>query len=354
MVDTQRISIERITKSRINEVDFDNIPFGRICSDHMFVADFKNGEWMDQRIIPYGPIPLSPAIPGIHYGQSIFEGLKGYKDSSDQALVFRPMDNWKRMNKSADRMCMPSIPKEVFMDGLQALINLDRKWIPKDEGSSLYIRPFMFGTDEYVGIRPSDSYRFMIITCPVGAYYSTPVKVKIEQKYARAIEGGTGYAKAGGNYGGSLYPAKLAQDKGYHQVIWTDGKSHEFIEESGTMNVMFVIDDTLVTPELGDTILNGITRDSVLHLASKWGMKTEERKLTVDELVDGLKQGKVKEAFGAGTAATIAHIELIGYKGEDYFLPPISERKFANRVYKELDAIKRGLAEDSFGWIQKF
>ncbi|NJN41976.1 MAG: branched-chain amino acid aminotransferase [Flammeovirgaceae bacterium] len=354
MVDTQKISIERIANSRIGEVDFENIPFGRICSDHMYVADFKNGEWTDQRIIPYGPMPLSPSIPGIHYGQSIFEGLKGYKDPSDRALVFRPADNWKRMNKSADRMCMPQIPREIFMDGLQALINLDRKWIPKTEGSSLYIRPFMFGTDEYVGIRPSDSHRFMIITCPVGAYYSTPVKVKIEQKYTRAIEGGTGYAKAGGNYGGSLYPAKLAQDSGYHQVIWTDGKTHEFIEESGTMNVMFVINDTLITPELGDTILNGITRDSVLQLARKWGMKTEERKLTVKELVEGLKKGSVKEAFGAGTAATIAHIELIGYDDEDYYLPSITERKFSNRVYKELDAIKRGLTEDSFGWIQKF
>lgn len=354
MVDTQKISIERISKTRINEVDFDNIPFGKTCSDHMFMADFKNGEWTNLCIIPYGPILLSPSIPGIHYGQSIFEGLKAYKDDSGKALIFRPKDNWKRMNVSAERMCMPTIPEEVFMDGLKTLIELDRKWIPKEEGSSLYIRPFMFGIDEYVGIRPSDNYRFMIITCPVGAYYSTPVKVKIEQKYSRAIEGGTGYAKAGGNYGGSLYPAKLAQEKGYHQVIWTDGKTHEFVEESGTMNIMFVINDVLVTPELGDSILKGITRDSVLKLAQQWGMKTEERKLSVDELVTGLKNGSVKEAFGAGTAATIAHIELIGYDGQDYYLPSITERKFSNKVYKELDAIKRGVQEDPFGWIYKF
>jgi branched-chain amino acid aminotransferase len=248
---------------------------------------------------------------------------------------------------------MPHLPEDLFMDSLSTLIDLDRDWIPTADGSSLYIRPFMFSADEYIGIRPSENFTFMIILCPVGAYYSTPVKVRIETHYTRAVAGGTGYAKAGGNYGGAIYPAKLAQDKGYHQLIWTDGKNHEYIEESGTMNVMFVIDGTLVTPELSDSILAGITRDSVLTLARQWGMNVEERKISVSELRAGLEAGKVTEAFGAGTAATIAHIELVGFDDKDYYLPPIAERKFANRVFEELEGIKRGKRPDTFGWLTK-
>lgn len=353
MVDTQKISIQKVKQSRVHEVDFANIPFGKIYTDHMFMADFRNGEWNNFRVMPYGYMPISPATPALHYGQSIFEGMKALKNSAGEALVFRPLDNWKRMNVSAERMCMPHLPEELFMEGLSTMIDLDRNWIPEGEGSSLYIRPFMFSADEYIGIKASQDFTFMIILCPVGAYYSTPVKVRIETHYTRAVEGGTGYAKAGGNYGGAIYPAKLAQDKGYHQLIWTDGKDHEYIEESGTMNVMFVIEDTLVTPALSDSILAGITRDSVLKLARHWGMKVEERRISVHELVEGLQKGKVKEAFGAGTAATIAHIELIGYQDKDYYLPPVAERKFANRVFAELEGIKRGTKPDPFGWIVK-
>jgi len=353
MVDTQKIDIQRVKQSRVHEVDFSNIPFGKIYTDHMFMADYRNGEWGNFRIMPYGYMPISPATPALHYGQSIFEGMKALKNSQGETLVFRPLDNWKRMNISAERMCMPNLPEELFMEGLSTMIDLDRNWIPEAEDSSLYIRPFMFSADEYIGIKASQDFTFMIILCPVGAYYSTPVKVRIEQHYTRAVEGGTGYAKAGGNYGGAIYPAKLAQDKGYHQLIWTDGKDHEYIEESGTMNVMFVIDDTLVTPALSDSILAGITRDSVLKLAHHWGMKVEERKISVHELIDGLQSGKVKEAFGAGTAATIAHIELIGYQDKDYYLPPVAERKFSNRVLAELEGIKRGTKPDPFGWIVK-
>ncbi|MCB0488553.1 MAG: branched-chain amino acid aminotransferase [Cyclobacteriaceae bacterium] len=353
MVDLDKISIQKIAKTKISEVDFEKIPFGKVYSDHMFMADYKEGQWQNLRIVPYGYMPMSPATPALHYGQSIFEGLKAYKNESGEALVFRPLANWKRMNVSAERMCMPTVPEELFMDGMNTLIDLDRQWIPSTDGSSLYIRPFMFSADEYIGIKPSDNFTFMIITCPVGAYYSTPVKVRIEQHYTRAAEGGTGFAKAGGNYGGALYPAKLAQQDGYHQLIWTDGKEHKYVEESGTMNVMFVIDDTLVTPALGDSILRGITRDSVLSLARHWGIKVEERRISVDELVDGLKNGRVKEAFGAGTAATIAHIELIGHNGEDYYLPPIEKREFSNKVFRELDLMKRGLSPDPFDWVYK-
>lgn len=353
MVATQHISIHRVQESRLAEVDFASIPFGKIYTDHMFIADYRNGEWKNFRIVPYGYMPISPATPALHYGQAIFEGMKAFRGPDGEGLVFRPHDNWMRMNISGERMCMPHIPEELFMDSLFALIDLDRNWIPAVDGSSLYIRPFMFSADEYIGIKASTDFTFMIILCPVGAYYSTPVKVKIETYFTRAIDGGTGYAKAGGNYGGAIYPAKLAQDKGYHQLIWTDGKNHEYIEESGTMNVMFVINDTLVTPALTDTILAGITRDSVLKLARHWGWKVEERRISVKELIDGLQKGIVTEAFGAGTAATIAPIELIGYNDKDYYLPPVSQRKYSNQILKELDNIKRGLAPDPFNWIVK-
>ncbi|HRI80750.1 MAG TPA: branched-chain amino acid aminotransferase, partial [Cyclobacteriaceae bacterium] len=264
MVETQKIEVLKTTKSRLSQVDFRDIPFGKVFADHMFMADFRDGDWRNLRVVPYGKMQVSPATPAIHYGQSIFEGLKAFKNEQNEALVFRPLDNWKRMNVSAERMCMPYLPEDIFMDGLQTLLELDRNWIPTTDGSSLYIRPFMFSADEYIGIRPSLDFTFMIINSPVGPYYSTPVKVRIETKYTRAAEGGTGFAKAGGNYGASLYPAKVAQEQGYHQLIWTDSREHKYLEESGTMNLMFMFDDTLVTPILGDTILKGITRDSVL------------------------------------------------------------------------------------------
>jgi branched-chain amino acid aminotransferase len=352
MIDTLKIAIDRVKTSRLSSVDFKNLVFGKTYTDHMFIADYREGEWKNLRIIPYGYMPISPATPAIHYGQSIFEGMKAYASADGkEALVFRPLNNWKRMNISAERMCMPQIPEDLFMESLNTLIDLDRAWIPKEAGSSLYIRPFMFSADEYIGIRPSQDFTFMIILSPVGPYYSTPVKVKIETHYTRAVQGGTGFAKAGGNYGGSMYPAKLAQDQGYHQLIWTDGKNHEYVEESGTMNVMFVIDDVLVTPALSDSILAGITRQSVLDLARNWGMKVEERKVSVKELVSALEQGTVQEAFGAGTAATIAHIELIGYEGKNYTLPSVNERKFSNRAFAELESIKRGKSPDMFNWI---
>jgi branched-chain amino acid aminotransferase len=353
MVDTLKIEVERVQRSRLPQVDFSNLPFGKVYSDHMFIADFRQGEWQNQRIIPYGHIQISPASPAIHYGQSIFEGLKAYTSKNGETLVFRPTDNLNRLNISAERMCLAPVPEELFMESLSMLLNIDRAWVPAAEGASLYIRPFLFSADEYIGIRPSENFTFMIILSPAGPYYSSPVKVKIETHYTRAVQGGTGYAKAGGNYGGAIYPSKLALDEGYHQLIWTDGKEHQYIEESGTMNVMFVIDGTLVTPALSDSILAGITRDSVLTLARSWGLRVEERKISVKELIDGLEKGIVTEAFGAGTAATIAHIEMIGYQGRKYTLPPVEKREVANRIYRELEGIKRGDLRDPFGWTVK-
>ena len=353
MVESLHIDVTRVKRTRLTSVDFQELPFGKVYTDHMFMADYIDGDWKNLRIVPFGRMSVSPATPAIHYGQSIFEGLKAHRSPEGETLLFRPLDNLHRMNVSADRMAMPALPEEVFMESITALITLDREWIPTMPGSSLYIRPFMFSADEYIGIRPSLTFTYMVILSPVGTYYSTPVKVKIEKHYTRAAQGGTGFAKAGGNYGGAIFPAKLAQEQGYHQLIWTDGKDHQYIEESGTMNVMFVINDTLVTPALGDSILAGITRDSVLSVARDWGMEVEERKISVAEIVNGLECGIVKEAFGVGTAATIAHIELIGHEGKDYVLPAIAERQFANRVYQELDGIKRGILPDKFGWIVK-
>ncbi len=349
MEDTLQISINKTQHPRVQNLDYSNIQFAREYSDHMLIADFKNGEWKKPHIEPYGNLSLSPANPAIHYGQSIFEGLKAYKHDDGKISVFRPKANYNRMNISAKRMVMPHIPEEIFMDGLTELLKLDQAWVPDLDGTSLYIRPFLFATDEFIGVRPSQDYKFMIITTPVGAYYSKPVRVKVETHYTRAVKGGTGYAKTAGNYAASLYPAKLAQDAGYDQLIWTDGQNHTQVEESGTMNIMFILNDALVTVPTSDTILDGITRDSVLALAKNWGMKVEERPLSVAEMVEGLKSGALQEAFGVGTAATIAPIEVIANEGVDYTLDE-SGRVFSKKMLKALTDIRLGRAEDKFGW----
>ncbi len=353
MTDTMKFSIQKVAQSAVDTFDFSEMPFGKFYTDHMLMADYKGGEWKNGRIVPYGKIEVSPATPTLHYSHTIFEGLKAYGTQSGDALIFRPHENLKRLNRSADRMCMVNVPEELYMQSLRTLIDLERAWIPTAPGSSLYIRPFLFSADEYIGIRPSIDFTYMVILSPVSAYYSAPVKVKIETHFTRAVAGGTGFAKTGGNYSGSIYPAKLAQEQGYHQLIWTDGKTHEYIEESGTMNVMFVIGDTLITPSLSDSILPGITRDSVLTLVKSWGWKVEERKVSVKEVVEALENGTMKEAFGVGTAATIAHIATIGYEGKDYDLPAVETRTWANKIYTELEGIKKGERPDEFGWIVK-
>lgn len=353
MIDTATIRIEQTPQSRINELDENNIPFGKLYSDHMFIADYVNGEWQDFRIVPYQNMSISPAMTTLHYAITIFEGLKAYKNDAGEVVIFRPQANAARLNISAERMCIPAVPESLFMDGLTELLKLDSSWVPSKPGTALYIRPFVFGTDEYIGVRPSENYRFMIITSPVGAYYTKPVKVKIETKFSRAFEGGTGYAKAGGNYAASLYPAKLAQQQGFDQLIWTDGKTHEFVEESGTMNVMFVIDGVLRTAPTSGTILKGITRDSVLTIAREWGMQVEESPVKVSEVVQAAKEGRLQEAFGVGTAATIAPIASIGYEDELFDLPTADDSYFSKKVLKELDAIRTGETEDRHGWVYK-
>lgn len=355
MNNTIEIQITRTDSSKLPQTDFNNLTFGHVLSDHVFVADYQNGEWVSPRIEPYAPLSLNPANATLHYGQSVFEGLKAYKNDAGEVLVFRPDANLRRLNESAVRMCIPEVPDDLFLEGLARLLEIDREWVPSKPGYSLYIRPFVFATDDFLGIRPSQKYKFMILTSPVGHYYAKPVAVKVETTYSRAIEGGTGYAKAAGNYAGSLYPALQAQKQGYDQLLWTDGKTHRHIEESGTMNVMFVINGTLITaPTTTGTILKGITRDSVLTLAKEMGMPVEERFLSVSELEDALKAGSLAEAFGTGTAATVAHIRLIHVNGIDYELPAKTENAFSNRVLRKLDAIKYGKEADNYNWVFRY
>ena len=346
-----KTSISQVVESRINRIDFDNLIFGRTFADHMYIAEYANGDWQSSKIVPYGPMEFQPALMSIHYGQSIFEGLKAYKGKDGKVRIFRPEDNFNRLNISAERMAMPLVPREIFMDNLKELIKLDSAWVPDKDGYSLYIRPFMFGTDEYLGVSPSKTYRFMIINSPVGAYYSKPLRVKIETEYIRAAKGGVGYSKNAGNYAGSLYPTAKAVSEGYDQLIWTDAKEHKYIEEAGTMNIMFMIDGKLVSAAPSTSILDGITRRSIIQIAKDWGIEVEERSISVEELIEGIESGKVKEAFGAGTAAVITHISEIGYKGKNYQLPETPKDAFTLKVLKEINDLKLGLIPDRYNWI---
>ncbi|MFO0361817.1 MAG: branched-chain amino acid aminotransferase [Flavobacteriales bacterium] len=351
MIATDRpIEIRKTTASRIHEVDWKNLGFGRVFSDHMCVIRYENGAWQTPRIEPYGPLHFSPAISALHYGQAIFEGLKAFRNDQGEVYVFRPDMNAKRLNHSARRMCMPELPEATFLEALNTLLELDKEWVPSAPGSALYIRPHMFATDEYVGVRPSETYLFVIFTCPVDKYYTGEVKVKIEPHYSRAVRGGTGEAKAAGNYGAALMPAKKGQLEGYHQLLWTDALTHEYIEESGTMNVIFKSGNTIFTPMITDSILSGITRDSVLILAREWGYEVQERKVKVAEVIDLIKNGQMDEAFGAGTAATIAPIRTFHYNGVDYSLNPSENWEFANKLSAYLERFRRGLEPDSRNW----
>lgn len=347
------IKITKTTHSRINTCDFNNIQFGTVFSDHMFVVDYEDGNWINPEILPFGPLSLSPSTFALHYGQAIFEGMKAYKNTNGEAQLFRPKDNIKRLNQSAKRMAMAELPEEIFMEGLKQLIAIDSNWIPTKSGSSLYIRPYMFATDEFVGVRPAKHFKFVIFTCPVNAYYPKPIRVVVEEKYVRAFDGGVGATKAAGNYGISMLPTYEANKKGFDQIIWTDGREHKYIEESGTMNVFFVIGDKVITPLLDGTILEGVTRNSCIKLLQNKGYTVEERKISVDEIVDASNKGTLKDAFGTGTAAIVAKIAAINYKGVDYTLPNPEEREVSNYLYKTLGEIQTGLIPDSFNWIER-
>jgi len=351
---TLDISIKKTDNSRLNELDKNNIEFGKVYSDHMLVADYVDGAWNKAEIIPYGNMSMSPATSFFHYGQAIFEGVKAYKDPEGNPVIFRPQDNWKRMNRSAIRMGMPPIPEELFMEGMRQLIDLDKDWIPEADRTSLYIRPFMMATDEFIGIKPTTRFRFMIITSPAGPYYAEPVSIYVDENYVRAFPGGVGFTKAAGNYGGSMYPMTEVRKKGYHQVLWMDGLEHKYVQEIGTMNVFFMLGDTIVTPDLSDTILAGVTRDSVIEILKEHGYNVEERPLHIDEIVEAYRAGQLKEAFGTGTAASIAPIADLTYRDEKMALPPQEEWKLAPWLRDELNAIRYGRKPDTRGWVYRF
>lgn len=350
MPETLDLKITKVESSKLPQVDFDNLPFGKTFSDHMLTADYADGEWKNFEIVPYGEISLSPAISAIHYGQSFFEGLKAYRNDDGKITIFRPDKNAIRFNKSAERLCMPTLPEEVFIQCLAAVVDVDRDWVPNKENCTLYIRPFMFATDPFLGVTPSSTYKFMVILGPSGLYFSKNLRVKVETEYTRAAEGGFGYAKAAGNYGGAMLPLKKANEQGFDQLIWTDAKSHEYVEEMGAANIAFVIDGKLITPSTRDTILNGVTRDSVLQLARDFGMAVEERRVSVAEILTAIENGTCTDAFGIGTAATLAQIAEIGYEGKDYILPNPTKSEFAAKMRKALDDIKYGRVKDVKGW----
>lgn len=353
-VEEKTFEIERIKNSRLPEIDFGKLQFGRVFSDHMFLAEYENGTWNSAKIMPYGDIPFSPASCVFHYGQAIFEGLKAYKAESGEVLLFRPDENCKRLNRSAERMCMPNVPESIFIEGIRQLVALDKAWVPDEEGKALYVRPFLIADEEFLGVKPSSKYKFMIITSPTAGYYSGAVDVKVETKYSRACLGGIGAAKAAANYATSLYPATQAQKEGFHQLVWTDSETHTYIEESGTMNIMFIIDGKLITPSIErDTILQGITRASVVELARAWGMQVEERRISVKEVSEAIENNTLEEAFGVGTAATIAPFNSIGIEEVKHQLSDFNTWSFAMKAKNYLEELKRGEQVDEFNWTLK-
>ncbi|RYZ48216.1 MAG: branched-chain amino acid aminotransferase [Sphingobacteriales bacterium] len=352
-VSTLEIKVQKVAKSRIHQLDLDNIQFGKLYSDHMLVAHYENGEWKQPEIVPFDNLSLSPATTFFHYGQAIFEGVKAYKDPEGNPIIFRPADNWKRMNRSAHRMAMPDVPEEFFVDGMRELINLDRDWVPTAEGTSLYIRPFMIATDEFIGVKPAEKFTFIIITSPAGPYYAKPVSIFVQDQYVRAFPGGIGFTKAAGNYGASMYPTMKIREMGYDQILWTDGFEHKYVQEIGTMNVFFVIGDKVVTPDTSDTILEGVSRDSVITILREKGITVEERPLSIDEIVEAYQAGQLKEAFGTGTAASIAPISQLTYHEHTMTLPPVDQWETAGYLKSELSDIRYGRKEDTHGWICK-
>jgi branched-chain amino acid aminotransferase len=350
MTDTLDIKITQTTHSALQNVDFENLQFGKTFTDHMFTASYYNGQWGDFKIVPYGPISFSPAISSLHYGQTFFEGLKAFKHNNGLVSIFRPDKNAERFNNSAKRMCMPTLPTEIFLESIATLVNLEKNWIPNQENSALYIRPFMFATDPFLGVAPSATYKYMVLTCPVGAYFSKNLNVKIETQYARAADGGYGFAKCAGNYGGAMYPSMLGAQQGFDQLIWTDAKEHQYIEEMGAANIMFLIDGKLITPTTRDTVLKGVTRDSVLTLAQQWGITVEERRVSVAEIIEAAKNGKLTDVFGAGTAAGVASVISITYNNKKYDLPNPTKSEFTQRISKTLLDIKYGRINDQNGW----
>jgi branched-chain amino acid aminotransferase len=343
------IEVRKAKQSKLAEVDFAALEFGKYVADHMLICDYDNNEWEQPMILPFANLSLNPATLALHYGQTVFEGMKAFRMHNGQVNIFRIDKHYDRFVKSLDRMCMAVPPKEVFMEGLVKLVETDKAWVPQQPGTALYLRPFVYASEAKFGIKISEQFRFVIFTGPVPELFVKSIKVKVETNYIRAAKG-TGFAKCGGNYGGAYYPTKLAREQGYDQVLWTDGRDNKFIEESGSMNVLFVINDTIVTPPISDSILDGVTRDSLLTLANDLGYKTEERPVSLDELEKAFQYKTITEAFGAGTAAVVAPIETIHLNGIDYHLPVYSSDSLHNKMKAKLSRVRTGMDEDVYGW----
>jgi len=351
MVASSDISINRTEKSKLAQLDVNNLPFGKHFSDHMLEVDYADGKWGLPVIRPYQPISFDPSMAAIHYGQSIFEGIKAYRLEGGEVVIFRPEMNLKRFNVSAKRMAMPEVPEHIFMGGLRELIRMEEAWVPSKPEHSLYIRPFMFATDELIGVKPSDTYKFMIILSPAGPFFSAPLKIYVEDKYVRAVAGGVGFAKAAGNYGAAMLATAEARAKGYDQVLWTDAYQHKLVQEIGVMNVFFVLNNTVYTPDLEQgTILAGITRDSAITVLKEMGLEVVERSLSLDELVNAYKAGLLQEAFGTGTAVTISFISELASADFKIELHP-ENWQYAPELKRRLDAIRNGSAPDLHGWL---
>jgi branched-chain amino acid aminotransferase len=344
------MKISKIHTSKINKVDFNNLQFGRVFSDHMVVCTYSSGKWNEPEIKAYQPFSLNPATHVFHYGQAIFEGMKAYNSKDNKTLLFRPIENVRRLNQSAKRLCMPQIDETIFMDCLNNLLQIDKDWIPKKDNQSLYIRPFMIATSEFIRATPAQEFTFCIITSPSDKYYAGESNLKIEEKYSRSSQGGVGFAKAAGNYAAAFAPTKEAQNNGYTQVVWTDAKNHLNIEESGTMNIMFLIDNVIVTPQLSDSILGGITRDSILHIARKKGIKVEERKVSISEIVDAYDNNKISEVFGVGTAVTVNPIDSITFREKKMDFK-YNSNSISTALKTELLHIQYGISKDEHNWV---
>jgi branched-chain amino acid aminotransferase len=352
MIGTMQIAITKTATSKLKNISLENLAFGKYFTDHMLEADYENGEWKNVAIKPYQPLQLEPSLAALHYGQAIFEGIKAYKHKQGEAFIFRPYDNFKRFNISAQRMQMPVVPEEIFIEGMRQLIALDSNWIPAREDHSLYIRPFMFSSDEMIGVRPSDNYKFMIILSPTGPYYTAPMRIYVEEKYTRAAPGGVGFAKAAGNYGASMMVTAEAKKKGYDQVLWTDVYEHKYVQEIGTMNVFFVLKDKVLTPPVSDTILDGVSRASAIVVLRDMGMAVEERPVNIEEIITAYAAGQLKEVFGTGTAATVSPIRELAYK-EDTMLFDTTKWTVSPEVKRKLTAIREGNEPDVHGWMFK-
>ena len=337
-------------KSKLKNVDFNNLSFGTFFSDHMFMCKYSNGSWKNPKILPYGSISLDPSISSLHYGQAVFEGMKAYKDSKGKVWLFRPEENFERMNRSSLRLNIPELPKDLFFKGLTNLLRIDSEWIKPGIGNSLYIRPFIFASSPNLQAAPSKEYMFFIICCPVKSYgYEGRVDVLISEKYSRAANGGVGYAKAAGNYAAQFYPTSLAEKEGCNQIIWTDANNHEYLEEAGTMNVFFRINDTVITSPLNDRILDGVTRKSIIQLADSLKIKTEVRPIKVEEIISSHKKGELKEIFGAGTAVVICPISSFKFNNKKYEISQV-KNSFADILKEKITSIQYNLIDDPFGW----